>query len=156
MAAPLGGGRSVWTDDADFDVAAHVTIRACPAPGDRAALLDAAADLAMTRLPRDRPLWRLTVVTDLADGGVALVLVAHHALSDGIGGLAVLARLMDGAPPDHEGRSPVPARSAADLRTDALRGRAHALTQLPRTVGRFRASVTELGIARPDMQRDAR
>jgi hypothetical protein len=38
-------------------------------------------------------------VADLAGGGVGLVFVTHHALLDGIGGLAVLVSSGDGAPP---------------------------------------------------------
>ena len=49
-------------------------------------------------LPRSRPLWSATFVTGLADGGTGLVIVMNHVLADGIGGLAVLARLVDESP----------------------------------------------------------
>src|SRR6185437_6270350 len=45
-----------------------------------------------------RPLWSAVVVTGLADGGSALLVVLHHVVADGVGGLAVLAALADGAP----------------------------------------------------------
>ena len=49
-------------------------------------------------LPRSRPLWSATVVTGLASGGTGLVFAMDHVLTDGIGGLAVLARLADESP----------------------------------------------------------
>ena len=71
-------------------------------------------------LPRSQPLWSATFVTGLASGGTGLVIVMNHVLADGIGGLAVLARLVDEAPgllPETYGRKgsrpplPAPARS---------------------------------------------
>jgi diacylglycerol O-acyltransferase len=96
---PYGCGRPVWVDDPRFDVAHHVRCRRCPAPGDEQALLDVAADVISEPLPRSRPLWAAVLVTDLAGGRVGLVLVLHHVLADGIDGLAILARLADGAEP---------------------------------------------------------
>ncbi len=66
---------------------------------DDEALLAVAADEMGRRLPADRPPWRAVV---LAHEGraVGLVLVMHHVLADGIGGLAVLVSLADGAPGD--------------------------------------------------------
>ena len=51
-----------------------------------------------TPLNKNAPLWAAVLVTGLADGRTALVLVLHHALADGVGGLAVLANLVDGRP----------------------------------------------------------
>jgi hypothetical protein len=72
-------------------------------------------------------------VTGLADDAVALVLVLHHVLADGVGGLAVLANLAD-HPADHpgEGRS-LPARppSARRLAADAMAARLRALSHAP-------------------------
>ncbi len=119
LPTPVGGGRPVWVDDAHFSPAHHLAHRRCPGPGDERALLRVAAEVVGTPLPRDRPLWRLTVVSGLRAGGVALVVAFHHVLADGIGGLAVLANLVDGAPagspgPASPGSSPAsPAASPA-------------------------------------------
>lgn len=94
--APLGGGRPVWVDDERFDLAAHVDVVPWPEPGDEQALLDLAAASIARPLPRARPLWRMTVVDGREAGRVALVVAFHHVLADGIGGLAVLATLVDG------------------------------------------------------------
>ena len=106
--APPGCGRPFWSDDPAFDVRQHIRARPCPPPGGERALLDAAADLFRVPLPRSRPLWSATFVTGLEDGGTGLVVVMHHVLADGIGGLAVLAGLVDGPP----GLPPAPPRRA--------------------------------------------
>ncbi len=69
--APLGAGRPVWVDDAEFDMARHLAVRSAPPPGDQANLLEVAAAAALTRSPQDHPLWSVTVVTDLVDGSTA-------------------------------------------------------------------------------------
>ena len=96
--AHFGCGRQVWVDDPRFDSAAHIERAPCPAPGDERAVLDLAATVVLRRLPRSRPLWRATLVPGLANGGCAVILVAHHAIADGLRGLAVLAAIADGVP----------------------------------------------------------
>src|SRR5690348_15562874 len=96
--APFGCGRPFWIDDPRFDVREQVRSIRCAAPGDEQALLAAVAGAVTMPLPRTRPLWSATLVTGLAEGRSALVMVFHHVLADGIGGLAVLARLVDGLP----------------------------------------------------------
>lgn len=125
--APLFG-RPVWVDDVAFDLDRHLRTVACSTPGRTAELLMLAADLVATRLPRDRPLWSATLVTGLDEDACALVVVLHHVLTDGIGGLAVLAALVDGAAPEAPpapGLHPVPSRGA--LLADALRDRGRRL-----------------------------
>jgi WS/DGAT/MGAT family acyltransferase len=132
---PWGCGRSIWVDDADFSVQRHIDFVSCPSPGDQAALLDVAAELLMRRLPMSRPPWHASVVTGLASGRVALILVVQHALADGIGGLAVLGSLVDGAPAPAARRSfPTPPPSMPRLAADALLRRLGMLRHLPEGV----------------------
>src|SRR4051812_26129778 len=86
--SPLGCGPPVWVDDPGADPANHVRLTSCPPPGDDRALLDLAAAVMTTPLPSGRPLWSAVVVTGLADGGSALLVVLHHVVADGVGGLA--------------------------------------------------------------------
>ena len=95
---PFGCGRPVWVDDPDFRLDDHLSERAWPAPGSRRELLDIAADLVCRRLDADRPLWRAWLVTGQDQHRAALVMVMHHVLADGLGGLATLAALADGGP----------------------------------------------------------
>ncbi|MFJ8962498.1 wax ester/triacylglycerol synthase domain-containing protein [Lentzea sp. NPDC102401] len=120
---PFGCGRPVWVDDAGFDISRHVHRVLCPAPGDESALLDIASSLVTRPLPRSSPLWSATLVTGLAEDRVALILVFHHVLSDGIGGLAVLTNLVDGAPSAELAPFPVPPPSRRRLAKDAWAAR---------------------------------
>jgi diacylglycerol O-acyltransferase / wax synthase len=130
---PVGAGGPIWVDDPSFDIRAHVHEVACRAPGDERALLDTALDVAMRPLRRDAPLWSAAYVTGLAGTGSALVLVLHHALADGIGGLAVLAALVDPLDPADRMRGapeegfPEPPPSRVGLTRDAAVHRLHAL-----------------------------
>jgi len=99
MTVPPGCGRPVWVDDPDFDIDRHIREVPCRAPGDERALLDTALSVVMEPLPRHAPLWSMVLITELADGAAAVVVVLHHVLADGLGGVNVLATLVDpGAP----------------------------------------------------------
>ena len=158
--APPGCGRPFWADDPAFDLRHHVRQRQCLPPGDERALLEVAAAVTGEPLPRSRPLWSATFVTGLAGGGTGLVIVMNHVLADGIGGLAVLARLVDEAPalppanPQAAG-FPVPAPGARTLAADAWAGRARRLTHPAGSVRTFRQGLAELGGARPPPQAPA-
>jgi len=150
--APFSGGGPIWVDDPQFDIASHVRAAACPGPGDEQALLDCALSMVMTPLPRAAPLWSALFVTGLADGTVALVVVLHHALADGVGGLMVLAHLVDApattphAPP---AGFPRPAPTAAMLAHDAWVGRLRALRHAGQSWRLLRASMSAGGGLRP-------
>jgi diacylglycerol O-acyltransferase / wax synthase len=152
---PLGCGRPVWVDDPGFDVDMHLEQVRCGAPGDRASLLDTAVAAVTTPLDRARPLWRALLVTDLADHGVGVVFVLHHVVADGIGGLAVLAGLVDEAagagpsagPPLPD---PRPAPTARQLLVDSWRTRLHSVRRISSGTATLRAALAELGRHRPD------
>ena len=146
---PLCGG-PLWADDGTFDVRRHVRRLACPAPGDRAALLSTVLALVTERLPRDRPLWRAALIDGLADGTTALALVVHHALADGLGGLAVLDALLDGHPRPPVRRFPQRPPPPSRLAVDAARDRLHALRTMPGALHRFRAAMSAAGGRAPE------
>ena len=152
--APPGCGRPFWADDPAFDLRHHVRPRPCPPPGDERALLGVVAAVTGEPLPRSRPLWSATFVTGLPGGSTGLVIVMNHVLADGIGGLAVLARLVDGIPGLPPGqpertRFPVPAPSARTLAADAWAGRARRLTHPARSLRTIQQGLAELGGTRP-------
>jgi diacylglycerol O-acyltransferase / wax synthase len=152
---PVGGGGPIWVDDTAFDIGAHVRGVECRAPGDERALLDTALDVAMTPLRRDAPLWSAVYVTGLAGGGSALVLVLHHTLADGIGGLAVLAALVDpldpeaGVPGASEVGFPQPPPTRAGLARDAAARRLQALRRTRSSWRLLRRSMGAGGGVRP-------
>lgn len=153
--APRGCGRPYWAEDPTEDDNAesdrHITVVACPAPGDERALLDLLARRVATRLPSTRSPWSLTFVTGVGDGRAALIVVFDHVLADGIGGLAMLAELVD-APGGPDGEPPLTARAIRAtppttpmLFLDATLTRLRALRHLPRALGRVRDALAELG-----------
>jgi diacylglycerol O-acyltransferase / wax synthase len=152
--APPGCGRPFWADDQAFDLCHHVRQVPCPAPGDERTLLDVAAAVIGEPLPRSRPLWSATFVTGLAGSGTGLVVVMNHVLADGIGGLAVLAELVDdspGPPPTGTAAMPLPAPvpGAGTLAAEAWAGRARRLAHPADRVRTIRQGLAELGGARP-------
>ena len=152
--APPGCGRPFWADDPAFDLCHHVRQVPCPAPGDQRALLDVAGSVLGEPLPRSRPLWSATFVTGLAGGGTGLVIVMNHVLADGIGGLAVLAQLVDdspGPPPACPAAVPFPAPGpgAGALAADAWAGRARRLAHPAGSLRTIGQGLAELGGARP-------
>ena len=68
----------------------------------------------------------------------------HHVLADGIGGLAVLGNLVDGAGASVEPGFPTPAPSAPALAVDAARSRLAALATAPAAMRRLATAVRQL------------
>jgi diacylglycerol O-acyltransferase len=137
-------GRPVWVDDPHFAVDRHLREVRCPGSPDEAALYDAAVRAVGTRLSLRRPPWEAVIVTGLPEGRGALVVVFHHVLADGVGGLAVLAQLVDGAPRAAAAGFPRRPPTVRSLFLDALAGRARAVAHLPRGLRRVRDAVSEL------------
>jgi diacylglycerol O-acyltransferase len=96
---PHGLGNPVLIDDADFELRRHIHHVRAPSPGGTCELGDVVARIAGVSLPRDRPLWDLTVVEGLAGGQVGFVVKIHHALADGAAAVALLtnAFALDGS-----------------------------------------------------------
>lgn len=148
---PPGCGRPVWADQPSFSPERHMdsvglaAAAADGAAGDVEALHQIAVDAVLERLPRDRPLWRARTVVGRDGRATALVLVLHHVLADGIGGLAVLQALTDEDPrtprPSPPGELPRP----RTLAHDAWSERWHRLRTLPAAFGALARGARELG-----------
>lgn len=98
LPAPLGLTHPYWVEDAGFELDRHLVRRRAPAPGDRAALEAVVSEIASRQLPRDRPLWEITVVEGLEGGRVAFVAKIHHAVADGKAAVELLAHVLQDAP----------------------------------------------------------
>ena len=142
---PVGCGRPVWVDYPGFEFTEHVAVVRWPEAITEQSLLDFAAAQLTTRLPQDRPLWAATLLIGEGDGRAALVLVFHHVLADGIAGLAVLGRLVDGVPSVDASDFPRPAPSLGRLALDTAVSRVRSVGRLPVMVRRLSSAVIELG-----------
>lgn len=89
---PLSVGSPDWVDDHEFDLDRHVV----PAISDD---LRAATAAAMSQpLAPDRPLWEMTIVEGLPDGGVGVIGKAHHCMVDGVAAVELASLLLDPEP----------------------------------------------------------
>jgi diacylglycerol O-acyltransferase len=143
---PFGCGRPVWVDDPDFVLDSHLIERDWSTPGDHSQLLDIAAELLCQRLDTDRPLWRACLLTDPVGGRAALILVLHHVLADGLGGLAILAALADPGLPTPTRTFPQRPPQWRELAVDAAREKMRAASTLPSRLRRGLAGLRELGL----------
>ncbi len=84
-----------WEYDPDFDLHYHLRRVNAPQPGTFATVLEMARHAQMAEFDRARPMWEITLVEGLADGGAALVCKLHHAMMDGIGGVQIAMLLFD-------------------------------------------------------------
>jgi diacylglycerol O-acyltransferase / wax synthase len=101
-----GLGGPLWVDAPAFDIAGHVGVIALPAPGDEAQLLLAAEQLRRRRLNRARPLWEMWFLAGLPERRVGLFVRMHHAIADGIAGVAIMSTFLDAAPGAPAGSAP--------------------------------------------------
>jgi WS/DGAT/MGAT family acyltransferase len=154
---PWGAGPPRWSDAGEASLASH--LRRVRAPGgDLEAVLAVAEPDAVAAFDPARPPWTLTVVDGLDAGRSALVLRFHHAISDGVGGIALADRLFDhsrhprrstpGQPPGSSptGASPPgppDARAVARTAAVAVRHGVAAATH-PATVAKFVRSAARL------------
>jgi diacylglycerol O-acyltransferase / wax synthase len=99
-------GQWAWQDDRGIDLEHHVRHSALPRPGRIRELLALASRLHSTLLDRQRPLWECHLIEGLEDGRFAVYTKLHHALMDGVSGLALLSKSSADSADDLELRAP--------------------------------------------------
>ncbi|MEZ5323311.1 MAG: wax ester/triacylglycerol synthase family O-acyltransferase [Microthrixaceae bacterium] len=136
--APHGLGNPIMVDDPEFELSRHLRHTVAAPPGGQRELDEVVAAVATTPLPRDRPLWELTVVEGLDEGRVAFVMKLHHALADGVASVAMLenAFMADGDDAVTEPFVPGPLPTPRQLYRASAAGAAHAARTLPYVVRR--------------------
>ena len=129
-----GLGWPLWVDAQSFDLADHIRVLPLSASAGEAQLLGACEQLRRQRLDMTRPLWELWLLPGLSERRVGLYLRMHHAIADGIAGVAAIGALLDfaadvpvPAPPPW---TPLPMPSASDLLRDNVRWRTQGLDGL--------------------------
>nr|WHW29497.1 putative Wax ester synthase/acyl-CoA:diacylglycerol acyltransferase [uncultured bacterium] len=106
-----------WVTDEQFDIHRHVvteTLARKPRGREQEALQDRLAELAVTPLQHDRPLWQFNLVENY-QGGSAMMVRIHHCIADGIALIAVTQSMVDG------GTAPMQ-RTSKHGRHDGLEG----------------------------------
>ena len=84
-----------WKDCHDFDLNFHMRRVAAAPPATLDTVLEMARLAQMEDFDRARPLWKVTLIEGLADGGAALLCKFHHSLTDGVGGVQIAMTLFD-------------------------------------------------------------
>ena len=119
-----------WVVDPDFDLDYHLRRVALPAPGTLRQLLDLAEVTLQSPLDTSRALWEALYVEGLEGGRSALLTKLSHAITDGLGGIALFEQVYDTErDPAPRPMPPVPVPrdvSGGDLVRDSVR-------QLPET-----------------------
>lgn len=163
---PADLGRPVWVEDAEIDVSEHILGVELPAPGGPEQLSALVAELIAIPLDMARPLWKMWLVTGLADGNVSVLSLVHHAVSDGVRGQEVSAASFDlessapfhrdghvtGPGTEHPGRAGLLTGAVAELVATPLRvARAGVGIGLAATrVAGVHVRGQQHGLARPD------
>lgn len=84
-----------WEVDPNFDLDFHLRWVSGGGTATMRDVLDYAQPIAMQSFDRARPQWEIHVVEGLEDGGAAMIAKIHHAISDGIGAVAMAMILFD-------------------------------------------------------------
>jgi len=111
---PFGASRPLWVDDPHFNAGYHVRHTALPAPAGEEELRRLAGRVFSQQLDREKPLWEIWLVDEIAGDRFALICKTHHALVDGISGVDIMTVLFDLDPEPPE-REPPPAWNAQPL-----------------------------------------
>jgi WS/DGAT/MGAT family acyltransferase len=134
--------RPSWADDGRFDIARHIVTARVAEPGGPAELLALFEQLQMQRLDRNGPLWQFVFVDGLASGEVAWVWKVHHAMIDGLAGVASILTLLQleasDEPPTASTWAPAPPATPLD----DLAGRMEEATETTRGLLRVAAAAT--------------
>lgn len=141
---PLFAGHPTWEDDPEFSLDRHLKLLTLPTPGTREQLIELSGRLFEGMLPRDRPLWDITVIHGLEGDRTAYVSRVHHCLVDGVSGIELLLAVLDLVPDPEPTPPPVqpwrpksppsPVESWADAMLDQAQQHFRALTELQQQV----------------------
>ena len=104
-----------WETDRNFDIGYHLKRYHVPADGTDRPLLRIAEQLAEQDFDRDRPLWEMALVQGFDGERAAIVIKLHHAITDGMGGMAMAATLFDLSREPAEDLGPIPELAEGDV-----------------------------------------
>jgi WS/DGAT/MGAT family acyltransferase len=95
---PLTGvGIPTWETDPNYDLRFHLQRIALPDPGDKEELQEMIANLMVTPLAPNRPLWQVHLIENYGKGCILFFRI-HHCIADGISLIHVLLSTADADP----------------------------------------------------------
>ncbi len=139
--------RPAWVEDPEAAPEHHLRSLSVAAPGSLRQVLDLVGLLEPIPFDPERSPWDLTLIEGLENGRAALYLRAHHALTDGVGGIRLLGLLLDEpgwprvAPEPSETTRGRPAETEAAVLTVRRAGTVTVSVDVPRAVRRFAARI---------------
>ncbi|MCU0976462.1 MAG: wax ester/triacylglycerol synthase family O-acyltransferase [Steroidobacteraceae bacterium] len=156
-------GRPTWREAAEPDMRYHVRHLALPVPGREAQLWELVEELHAVPLDREQPLFRIQFIEGLAGGRFALYSQIHHAIIDGVSGLARTAAAFNDAPSARDLRaiygldSPPGKRRASTVKRHPLLRAVSGGRQQARALGDLTAFALHRlgGLLRPAAEEDA-
>ncbi len=141
---PLYAGHPTWEDDPAFSLDRHLRLVRMPSPGTREQLIEFSSQLFEGMLPRDRPLWDITVIHGLEGDRTAYLSRVHHCLVDGVSGIELLLAVLDLVPdpeptppplePWQPKAPPSPMEAWAEATTEQWRGGMRAFAEWQRSL----------------------
>ena len=126
-----GRVRPQFVVDPSFDLDVHLRHVRLGDAGGRRQVLDLAQTMATTGFDHALPLWEASLVEGLEGGEAALVMKVHHAVIDGVGGLAALGALFDRADEARSEEASLSAVAAVPATADDADPAHEATTQHP-------------------------
>jgi diacylglycerol O-acyltransferase / wax synthase len=128
-----GLGWPLWIDARSVDLGNHVGVFPVAA-ADEAGFLSACERLRRRPLDRTQPLWQMWFLPGLPQGQVGLLMKLHHAVADGVAGVAAFGAFLDMTPdapaPAASPWTPAPIPSNSELFRDNLSRRVQAARTL--------------------------
>ncbi len=104
-----------WEVDPNFDMTFHLKRFHVPADGTDRPLMRIAEQMAEQDFDRDRPLWEMALVQGWDGQRSAVIIKLHHAITDGVGGMAMAASLFDLTRTPRTDLGPMPSTPTGDV-----------------------------------------
>lgn len=152
----FGLGRPFWADVQNVDLSRHIRVEPLPAPRGETELVLSVERLRREPWDRSRPLWAMWLLPGLPDGRIGLFVRVHHAIADGVAGVATVGALLDayGAPPEMTAPPWRPASepSAGELFRDNVHGQLLELRRLLAALAQSRESLRRVRAVWPSVR----
>ena len=123
---PLSIAPPRWEVDPHFNLSYHLRWAHLDGSGSRSEVYELTEPIAMQGFDRARPLWEFTLVDGLADGGAALIMKVHHAVTDGVGAVMLMLEIFSLSADDSVDDLDMPDAPPVDVLSPAERTR-HAI-----------------------------